>query len=69
VLQHVGRRLEAVRDAYLALEAEETNEGLKINDKGQNTCMIAAGNRTIFDAEQTVAVGDQSFKVVNKFVD
>jgi hypothetical protein len=29
--------LEAARDAYLALEAEEANEGLKINDKGQNT--------------------------------
>jgi hypothetical protein len=30
--------------------------------------MIAAGNRTIFDARQTVASGDKNFEVVNDFV-
>jgi hypothetical protein len=30
--------------------------------------MIAAGNRTILDSEQTVAIGDKNFEVVNEFV-
>jgi hypothetical protein len=30
--------------------------------------MIAAGNKTILDAGQTVAFGDKNFEVVNEFV-
>jgi hypothetical protein len=30
--------------------------------------MIAAGKRTIFDAEQTVAFGTRNFEVVNEFL-
>jgi hypothetical protein len=55
----VGRSLEAVRDAYLALEAEA---GLKINEQ-KIKYMIATGNRTILDAGQTVAFGDRNFEV------
>jgi hypothetical protein len=45
----VGKSLEDVRDAYLALEAKAAKIGLKI--KKQNTkYMIAAGNGTILDA-------------------
>jgi hypothetical protein len=47
----IGRSLEAVRDTYLALEAEAAKVGLKIN-KQKTKYMIAAGNRTILDAEQ-----------------
>jgi hypothetical protein len=44
-IDNVGRSLEAIRDAYLALGAE----GLKINEK-KTKYMIAATNRTILDA-------------------
>jgi hypothetical protein len=54
----VGRSLEA-------LETEAAKEGLKINEQ-KTKYMIAAGNRTILG--QTVAFGDKSFEVVNKFV-
>jgi hypothetical protein len=63
----VGRNLEAVRDAYLALEAETAKIWLKINEQ-ETKYMIAAGNRTILDTRQTVAFGDKNFKVVNEFV-
>jgi hypothetical protein len=45
----VGRSLEALCDAYVVLEAEAAKEGLKINEQ-RTKYMIAAGNRTIFDA-------------------
>jgi hypothetical protein len=63
----VGRSLEAVCDAYLALEAEVAKIGLKI-DKHKTKEMIAAGNRTILTAGQTVDFGDMNFGVVNEFV-
>jgi hypothetical protein len=58
----VGKSLEA----YLALEAEAAEVGLKINEQKTKN-MIAAGNRMILDAGQTVAFGDRNFKVVNEF--
>jgi hypothetical protein len=48
----VGKSLEAVRDAYLALEMPTLHY------------MIAAGNKTILDAGQTVTFGE----VVNENV-
>jgi hypothetical protein len=63
----VGRRLKAIRNAYLALEAEAAKIGLKINEqktKKKNDCR----NRTIFAAGQTVAFGDMNFEVVSKFL-
>jgi hypothetical protein len=63
----VGRSLEAVRDAYLALEAEAAKVGLKINEQ-KTKYMIAAGNRTILDAWKTVAFCDKNFEGVNEFV-
>jgi hypothetical protein len=39
----------------------------EINEK-KTKYMIAAGNRTILDAGQTVAFGDKNFEVVNEFV-
>jgi hypothetical protein len=62
-----GRSLEAVRNAYLALEAEAAKIGLMINEKKTNYHFVA-GNRTILDSGQTVAFGDKNFKVVNEFV-
>jgi hypothetical protein len=41
--------------------------GKNIN-KQKTKYMIAPGNRTIFDAEQTVGFGDKNLKVVNEFV-
>jgi hypothetical protein len=41
--------------------------GKNIN-KQRTKYMIAPGNRTIFDAEQTVGFGDKNLKVVNEFV-
>jgi hypothetical protein len=52
----VSRSLEAIRAAYLALEAEAAKVGMK------------AGNRMILDAGQTVAFGEENFEVVNEFV-
>jgi hypothetical protein len=52
----VGRSLEAVHDAYLALDAETAKIGLKINEI-ETKYMIAA-----------VAFGDKNFEVVNAFV-
>jgi cytochrome c551/c552 len=63
----VGRSLEAVHDAYLVLGAEAAKVGLK-NNKQETKYIIAAGNRTILDAGQTVAFGDKKFEVVNEFV-
>jgi hypothetical protein len=40
---------------------------MKINEQ-KTKYMIAAGNRTILDAGQTVAFGDKNFEVVNEFV-
>jgi hypothetical protein len=62
-----GRGSEVVRDAYLALEADATKVRMKINEQ-KTTCMIAARNRTILDAGQTVAFGEKDFEVVNEFV-
>jgi hypothetical protein len=45
----VGKSLEAVRDAYLALEAEAAKIGVKINVQ-KTKYMNAAGYRTILDA-------------------
>jgi hypothetical protein len=45
-IDNVGRSLQAVRDAYLALEAKAAKIGLKINEK-KTKFMIAAVNRTI----------------------
>jgi hypothetical protein len=63
----VGKSLEAVRDAYLALEAEAAKVVLKINEQ-KTKYMIASGNRTILDSKPTVAFGDKNFEVVNEFV-
>jgi hypothetical protein len=63
----IGRSLEAVRDAYLALEVEASKRGLKINEQ-KIKFIIATGNRTIFDAGQTVAFSDRNFEVLNDFV-
>jgi hypothetical protein len=63
----VGKSLEAERTAHLALEAEAAKVRLKINEQ-KTKYMIAAGNRTIFDAGQTVAFGDKNFEIVCKFV-
>jgi hypothetical protein len=65
--QYCGTSLEAVCDAYLALEAEAAKLGLKINEQ-KTKYIIAAGNWTILDAGQIVAFGDKNFEVVNKFV-
>jgi hypothetical protein len=62
-----GRSLEAVRDCFLALEAKTAKVGPKINEQ-VTKYMIAAGNKTILDAGQTVAFGDKNFEVVNEFV-
>jgi hypothetical protein len=64
-LDIVGKSLETVRDAYLALEVEAAKLGLKIN-KQKTKYMIAAGNRTILDAGQTVAFGNRNCEVVNE---
>jgi hypothetical protein len=45
----VGRSIEAVRDAYLALQGEATKVGLNINEQ-KTKYMIVAGNTTFFDA-------------------
>jgi hypothetical protein len=45
----VGRSLEVVRDAYLALEVETAKVGLKIKEQ-KTKYTIAAANRTILDA-------------------
>jgi hypothetical protein len=63
----VGRSLESIFDAYLALEAEAAKLDLMINEQ-KTKYMIAARNRTILDAGQTVAFGDWNFKVVNEFL-
>jgi hypothetical protein len=52
---------EAVRDAYIALEAEAAMVGLKIIEH-------KTGNRTNPEAGQTVAFDDRNFGVVNEFV-
>jgi hypothetical protein len=57
----VGRSLEVVRDAFLPLEAETVQIGMKINEQ-KTKYTIAAGYRTIFDNEQTVAFGDKNLK-------
>jgi hypothetical protein len=62
----VARSLKSARDAYLAMEAEVAKIRLNIN-KQRTKYMIAAGNRTIFDARQTVAFGYKNFKVVNEY--
>jgi hypothetical protein len=48
----VGRSLAAIRDAYLALEAQAAKVGLKMNEQ-KTKYMIAGKNRTILDAGQT----------------
>jgi hypothetical protein len=53
--------LEAVRNAYPALEVEAAKVGLKINEL-KTKYMIAAGHRTILDAGQTLAFGLQEFQ-------
>jgi hypothetical protein len=64
----VGRSQPAVRDAYLALEGEAANVGLKINEQ-KTTYMIAARNdRMIRDVEQSVAIGNKHFEVVKELV-
>jgi hypothetical protein len=63
----VDRNLEAVHDVYLALEAETAKIGPEIN-KQMTKYMIAAGNRTILDAQQTVAFGDKNLEVVDEFL-
>jgi hypothetical protein len=63
----VGRSLEVIRDVFLALEAETVQIGMKINEQ-KTKYMIAAGNRTILNNEQTVAFGDKNFEVVNEFL-
>jgi hypothetical protein len=60
----VGRSLEALRNAYLPLKGEAVKIGLKIKTEH----MIAAANRSIRDATQTVAFGDKNFKVINELV-
>jgi hypothetical protein len=66
-IEIVGRNLEAVHDAYLALETETAKIGLEINIQ-LTKYMIAAGNRTIRDAQHTVAFGNKNLEVVDKFV-
>jgi hypothetical protein len=61
IVGDVGRSLEAVCQAYLALEAGGAKAGIKINEQMTNY-MIAAGNRT------DVAFGDRNIDVVNEFV-
>jgi hypothetical protein len=55
------------RPRCLPIEAEAAKIGIEIN-KQYTKYMIAAENRTILDAEQTVAFGEKNFEVVNKFV-
>jgi hypothetical protein len=63
----VGRKLEAVRDAYVALKGEAVKIGMKINK--QNTkYMIAVRNRRILNAGQTVAFGDRNFEVFKELM-
>jgi hypothetical protein len=49
------------------IEAEAAKIGIEIN-KQYIKYMIAAENRTILDAGQTVAFGEKNFEVVNEFV-
>jgi hypothetical protein len=65
LIAYVARSLAAVHDALQALEAGAAKVGLKINEQ-KTKYMIAAGNRTIIDAGQTVAFGDKNFEVVNE---
>jgi hypothetical protein len=48
--------LEAVRDAYLALEAETAKVGAEDQRTKDNIYMIAAGIRTILDASWFLAI-------------
>jgi hypothetical protein len=66
-IEIVGMSLEVVHDAYLALEAEAAKIGLKIN-KQKTKYLLAAENRTILAAGQTMTFGDRNFEVVNEFV-
>jgi hypothetical protein len=59
--------LKTVHNAYLALEAEAGKNGLKINEK-KTKYMLAFGNKTIFTAGQTVALGNMNFKVIDELV-
>jgi hypothetical protein len=58
----VSRSLEAGRDACLVQKAGTAKVGLKINEQ-KTKYMIAAENRSIFDARQTVAFGDKNFEI------
>jgi hypothetical protein len=66
-MDNVGSSLEAIQNAFLALETKAAKVGLKINEQ-KIKYMIAAGNRTILDARQTVAFVNRNFEVVNEFV-
>jgi hypothetical protein len=64
----VGRSQSAVWDAYLALEREATEIGLKINEQKTKYMIAARNDRTIRDVGQSVAIGDKHFEVVKEFV-
>jgi hypothetical protein len=64
----VGRSQSAVRDAYLALEREAAQVGLKINEQKTKYMNSAGNDRKIRDVGQSVAIGDKHFEVVKEFV-
>jgi hypothetical protein len=66
----VGKSLETVRDAYLALEAEAAKAAkaaLKINVQ-KKKYMIVAGNRTISTLPKLWLLATGIFKSSNEFV-
>jgi hypothetical protein len=64
----VGRSQSAVRDAYLALEGEAAEVGLKINEQKTKYMIAAQYDRMIRDEGQSVAIDDKHFEVVKEFV-
>jgi hypothetical protein len=61
----VGRSLEAIRNAYLGLEAETAKGGLKINKK-KTKYMIAAGNRMGLGIQRRIQTANRCFCSLKK---